>query len=457
MGLIASCLASCVGSSLGNCCSSAAGNVCADSGTGREQSVLLLATSVVLALIYQYVLAPSEAVDSGAIDWDAGCDYDDDEMDDKCRGNAGVYRVGCASFLFFTMATMITQSNPDFNRRYWSMKFMGFLGTAVLFIWIPNEPSFDPIFLFISRIGAFLFILMQSVILIDLAYSWNEAWVEKSNEADEVEFGTGDKWLKAILASCISLYIASLAFIVVLYMEFDNCTINNTVLSFTIIFIIMITSIQLSGEEGSLLASGVVSLFCVYLAYSALSKNPDYDCNPALGGRDAVGVTIGIGLTIVTVLWVGFSFTAEDRLTAEGLRTTSSRSLRSHGPTNNSPPPNDNEGEEEEDDDKRQPLISSDSMDRNNNDDDDSEEEVNTEDLESVWKLNFVLALVTCFYTAFLTKWGTVEEKDNDDADDPQAGHANMWIILVSQWFTFALYGWTLVAPKLFPDRDFTN
>ena len=74
----------------------------------------------------------------------------------------------------------------------------------------------------------------------------------------------------------------------------------------------------------------------------------------------------------------------------------------------------------------------------------------------NVWKLNLVLLLVSCFFTVSLTRWGSVEKADGGDASNPQAGHANLWIIIVSQWFTFLLYAWTLVAPRLFPDRDFS-
>lgn len=440
---------------LGSCICGACNSVCRDS-SGREQSVLLVAFAVALSLVYQYGIAPNVGSREGEINWDKGCDYDDDEMDDKCRGNAGVYRVGLASFVFFAIATAITQSNPGWNRRYWVWKFYGFLGLAVVFIWVPNEPLFDPIFLFLARVGAFVFILMQSVILIDLAYTWNESWVAKATAADEEEFGSGDKWLKAIIAACMTLYTASLVGIVVLFMEFEDCPINNSILSFTIIFIVAITAIQLSGEEGSLLTSAVVSLFGVYLAYSALSKNPDYHCNPALGGTDATGITIGILLTLLTVLWVGWSFTPEERLTSEGIVSTSSRNLRTHSAHGNAGGQDYDVSmpflEDAEEDDKRAKLLSSSFSDRGAHSDAESDDET----LDNVWKLNLVLLLVTCFFTAFLTRWGSVEKRDSSDADDPQSGHANLWIIIVSQWFTFSLYAWTLVVPRLFPDREFS-
>lgn len=71
---------------------------------------------------------------------------------------------------------------------------------------IPNGPIFDDLYLHVSRAGALIFILVQQVILIDLAYNWNERWVEKSNQNNVAEWGSGNKWLLAILAMCITLY-----------------------------------------------------------------------------------------------------------------------------------------------------------------------------------------------------------------------------------------------------------
>jgi len=452
----ASCVASCVGTIIGGCiCSACRG--CYDktptSSTGREQSVLLLLLAVILSLVYQYSIAPQLQKTEWGIDWDSGCNYDDNELDDKCRGNAGVYRVGFTSFLFFSVATIITKSNPSYNRYYWSAKFFAFLTLVVTTIWIPNSPLFDPIFLNIARIGGFIFILFQTIILIDLAYTWNENWVDKSNQADAYEFGSGDKWLKLIIAACITLYTASLVFIILLFTTFDDCSINKTILSFTIIFIVLITTIQLVGEEGSLLTSAVISLYGVYLAFAGLSKNPDYECNPLLGGNDALGISMGIFFTLITVLWVGWSFTAEERLTSEGYKSTSSRSLRSHSSRKHYDVALPFLEDAEEENDKSARLLTTSLSNRSfNSDSGDDDEDYNN----NVWKLNLVLLLVSCFFTVSLTGWGSVEKADGGDASNPQAGHANLWIIIVSQWFTFLLYAWTLVAPRLFPDRDFS-
>ena len=86
----------------------------------------------------------------------------------------------------------------------------------------------------------------------------------------------------------------------------------------TLIGIAAVTAVQLSGTEGSLLTSAVLSTYAVYLAYSTVSKNPSAVCNPQLGNSDPWGIAIGLGLTAISLAWTGFSWTAEGRLNREG-------------------------------------------------------------------------------------------------------------------------------------------
>ena len=53
-----------------------------------------------------------------------------------------------------------------------------------------------------------------------------------------------------------------------------------------------------------------------------------------------------------------------------------------------------------------------------------------------------------------LTGWGTIEY--GGDAANPDVGRVSMWMIIISQWIALLLYLWTLVAPQIFPDREFS-
>lgn len=70
------------------------------------------------------------------------------------------------------------------------------------------------------------------------------------------------------------------------------------------------------------------------------------------------------------------------------------------------------------------------------------------------WKLNLVLAVISCFYAMALTGWGSIQS--GGTPANPDVGNVSMWMIIASQWLVLAMYLWTLVAPRLFPGRDFS-
>jgi hypothetical protein len=70
------------------------------------------------------------------------------------------------------------------------------------------------------------------------------------------------------------------------------------------------------------------------------------------------------------------------------------------------------------------------------------------------WKLNVVLGIVSCWYAMALTGWGSI--KAGGGVANPEAGEVSMWMIIASQWLALSLYLWTLIVPRLFPDREFS-
>lgn len=70
------------------------------------------------------------------------------------------------------------------------------------------------------------------------------------------------------------------------------------------------------------------------------------------------------------------------------------------------------------------------------------------------WKLNFALAMVACWFPMVLTGFGSIQA--NGVVANPQNSEVTMWIIITSQWCALLLYAWMLIAPRIFPDREFS-
>lgn len=412
--------------------------------------MLLLAFSVVVALAYQYALAPNYdriSLQYVSDAWTSGCgDLTSEELVKVCSGNAGVYRASSAAFVFFVIFGIAAKCRPTANREAWPAKYVLFLFLCVGTIFIPNDPIFIPIYLWVARVGSVIFVLIQQVILVDIAFNWNEAWLNRSDQAELEEGpGNGKKWLAAILASCGVLYVASLAGIIIMYIHFGGCATNDAFISITLVMAVLCTVVQLTkSETGSLLTSACMTLYATYLCGAAVSKNPDAACNPKLGETSTWSIIIGLLIAFISLMWAGWSYTTDKRLGGTG----------SAGAADDY-----HDGVDEEKSNAGGVVINNETT--YGAADSPPLESANQESgstdpasFGSSWKLNAVLALICCWYAMALTGWGAIEKRGN--IANPDVGEVSMWMLIASQWIALLLYFWSLVAPSLFPDRDFS-
>jgi len=453
------CFCTAAGSLFSSCCGNdKASSIPPSAVSGRRRSVLLLIISIALAFIFQYAVAPALQPDGRAPNlpvvggylveaWASGCVHDDAILRERCSGNAGVYRIAGATSLFFILAALAALCKPTANREAWPAKYVLYLFLVAGTVFIPNDPLFYPVFMNIGRAGAIIFIFFQQVILIDLAYNLNESWVEKADKA-ETENGqnAGRKWLGAILAVCAFIFALSFVIIVLLFVYFSGCRSNEAFISITLVMSIIMTAAQLSGEESSLLTSAIIVAYATYLCLTAVSKNPNGECNPKLGEEDILGIVLGVGFTVVSLAWAGWSFTAEGKINGASSDSGSNEDSlvddRHDGGT---------------EDKGVKGVVTNHSYGTNGDEESGGRAPHNGTSggpSRISWRLNVVLALVSCWFAMSLTGWGAIEAGGN--AANPDVGNVSMWMIISSQWLAMSLYLWTLVAPRLFPDRDFS-
>ena len=421
--------------------------------------MLLLSFAILTALWFQYSVGPGIVSKEGWVwktyraipgtgklvysAWFDSCKKWEDRVDllHQCAGNAGVYRPTFLTAAYFAGNAVATKMVPSLNREAWPAKYALFFFGLLITMFIPSSPLFSGIFLWIARFGAAAFVVLQQIILIDVAYNWNDDWVERANQADRLSYGSGSGWLQAIVGTCVAFYCASIIVIGFLYKFFDDCPANTWVITLTLLGIIAMTAIQLSGTEGSLLTSSVMSLYATYLCFSIISKNPNGQCNPRLGHNDVSGIVIGLLLTTISLAWTGWSWSAEERLSMDSVQSAKAVTPTTTASAN-------------------ELNLDVPFLDPNEQPTSGLVTEASAGDATAsihVWKLNVVMALISCYVAMILTGWGTIEWLDeNSNAANPTVGRINMTIIGISQWLAMGLYVWTLVAPRLFPDRDFS-
>jgi serine incorporator 1/3 len=245
-------------------------------------------------------------------------------------------------------------------------------------------------------------------------------------------------------------FVGATAALVYMFFVFTGCTTNNVFVSLTLIFCIVLTVAQLTGSEGNLLSVSCISAWAVYLCYTAVIKNPDANCNPKTEDSSRISIAYGLILTLISLSWTGWSYTAEDKLT----------DLKSATPANESEHVGNGTVPDEGPQTKRNVtgvVVTQTASDDTSPDENDTPaDETLKENVSSnSWKLNVALVVVSCWCAMTLTQWGVVEANDGTIAHR-NVGHISMWVIIGSQWFVMILYLWTLIAPRLFPDRDFS-
>lgn len=64
---------------------------------------------------------------------------------------------------------------------------------------------------------------------------------------------------------------------------------------------------------------------------------------------------------------------------------------------------------------------------------------------------HFLMMLATLYVMVMLTNWLRPE----NDLKTLTGSIASFWVRIITSWLCLILYSWTLIAPILFPDREF--
>jgi len=271
------------------------------------------------------------------------------------------------------------------------------------------------------------------LLLVDFSHSWAENWIGKYEESEE-----GDKkWWYIMLATTFFLF--GLSFVGTILMgvffchDLSHCATNvafltlNAVLCFLLSAASIHPKVQDASPRSGLLQASIVTAYCTYLVYSAMMSGTNSNCNPfqSGGGATQVSVLIGAVFTIIAVCY------------------TTIRAANFVGSVN--------ESEETE------PLKKEENGEADDKKDDDSKEAADPNEPVAYHFSRFhaIFALGALYLAMLMTDWHTVY-----DAGTPQAsvdtGLAAVWVKIVSSWICVALYCWTLAAPVMFPDRDWS-
>jgi len=358
-----------------------------------------------------------------------------------CFGVLGIYRLSfsLAAFHFLLAIIMIgVRTHGDFRVSiqdgWWSLKLIGVAGLVVAAFFIPN--GFFQYYGWVALGASGIFILVQLAILVDFAHSWAENWIEKMESSEE-----GDKrWFVALLSCSLVLFGISLAGSIVMYVFFSKCQTNvafitiNIVLCFIISALSIHPKVQEANPTSGILQAAIISGYTTYLVWSVIMSEPttytssdNQKCNPwstTSTNATASSVTVIVG-ALFTILAVVYT-------TIRMAWTVGKNDLES------------------------QPLTAEEKKEEAEN----HEEPTADEPVSySFTKFHLVFALGAMYLAMLFSDWQTVWKSTtvtNGTYDHLRvdSGMGAVWVKAISGWLAIGLYGWTLMGPALFPDRD---
>ncbi|XP_067881489.1 serine incorporator 1 isoform X1 [Heterodontus francisci] len=371
---------------------------------------------------------------------------------DVLVGYKAVYRVcfGMAMFfLLFSLLMIKVKSSQDpraaIHNGFWFFKFATVVAITVGAFFIPEGP-FTTVWFYVGMAGAFCFILIQLVLLIDFAHSWNESWVEKMEE------GNSRCWYAALLSATGMNYLLSLVAIVLFYCYYthpEGCTENKVFISLNMLLCIassvmsILPKIQESQPRSGLLQSSIITLYTMYLTWSAMTNEPDRKCNPSLLSMigynstgthvpgqviqwwDAQGI-VGLVLFLLCVLYSSIRTSNNSQVNKLTL-TSDESTLIDEGVGRSDGSLDDGNNAHRAEDNEKDGVTYSYSF------------------------FHFMLFLASLYIMMTLTNWYSPDSS----YEMMTSKWPSVWVKISSSWLCIMLYGWTLIAPLILTTRDF--
>ncbi|KAK6438729.1 Membrane protein tms1 [Oleoguttula sp. CCFEE 5521] len=394
---------------------------------------------------------------------------------EACFGFAAVHRVNFALGLFHAiLAVMLVGVNSSKDKRagiqngFWGPKIIAWLGLIVVSFLIPNR-FFEVWGNYVALVGAVLFLLLGLVLLVDLAHTWAEFCIEKIEDTDS------GLWRGLLIGSTLSMYMGSIAMTVLIYIFFarSDCSMNQAAISINLALLIGISvlsvhpKIQESNSRAGLAQAATVGIYCTYLTLSAVAMEPDdQHCNPLVRANGTRKASIIIG-AVVTFIACAYTTT---RAATLGLALGSSGSRGSYTPVDAEE--DGGHGLVSTQPESRKAMraealrravesgaLPASALDEDSDDDDDSPNSKN-DDEKSHTQYNYAL-----FHIIFMlaTAWIATLLTQNIGSDKGRYEHDDFvpvgrtywasWVKIVSAWVCYAMFGWTLAAPVILPDR----
>lgn len=370
-------------------------------------------------------------------------------------GYSAVYKMcfGMACFFFMFALLTIRVNNSTgcraaIHNGFWLLKFIVLVAFCAGGFFLPEEEAFLKVWRYIGAAGGSLFLLIQLLLLVEFAHRWNANWSSGATY--------NRMWYAALAFVTLMLFsiaVGAVIFMGIYYTHPEACLLNkiflgiNGGLCLVVSLLAISPCIQKLQPKSGLLQPGVISVYVMYLTFSAFSSKPKEilvidGVNTTVcvfpfnsGTESDKKIVTGVGTVILFGCILYSCLTSTTRRNSAALRVV-----------RNSEPETERArccfcfGDDTDDYDEEKTgagqNVAYDERERT---------------IYSYFYFHFVFFLGSLYVMMTITNWFHYEDHKIEKLLD--GSWSAFWLKMASCWVCLILYMWTLIAPILCPKR----
>uniref|UniRef100_UPI00358E6C9F serine incorporator 5-like n=1 Tax=Myxine glutinosa TaxID=7769 RepID=UPI00358E6C9F len=376
-------------------------------------------------------------------------------------GYSAVYKVcfGMAAFFFLLFLFLINvKTSRDFrasvHNGFWFFKFVILIAFCTGAFFIPDKDNFVQVWMYVGLGGGFLFIIIQLLLLVEFAHTWNKNWSSGTSR--------NKLWYLALGLATLLFYaiaVAASVFMLLLYTHRDGCTLNKIVIGVNIGLCVLVSALAISScvqkhqRNSGLLQASIISCYVMYLTFSAVSSRPaetitqdgkeETICLPSVpeSGMNVGDTAVAAAAAVIMYGCVVFAC----------LRTTTRTSSSVLGVGRNYDFAN-----------GKASLcfccVEDEDIPVNEVDEERGGQKVRKNEKNSVFYsysfFHFIFFLASLYVMMTLTGWFSFHNAGLE-VTFVHGNWSTFWVKAASSWICIVLYAWTLVAPICCSTREF--
>lgn len=233
-----------------------------------------------------------------------------------CMGPSAIIRMSfvlaCVHAFILCVILFRNTAASVFHDGCWGTKFLMVFGFFIGSLWINND--FFKGYMDFARVVSILFLLVQALLMLVVAYKINEMLV--GNYETESSEGIGCSGIIVLILTFL-ITAGNITWLIFQYIWFSGCSTNNFIITITVVASVASYAVVFfrTREDASILTSSIVVAYLCYLQWSALSSRPNTECNPFenSNANTVLQIVIGTFITMVSLITISTTTRSSDK------------------------------------------------------------------------------------------------------------------------------------------------